>query len=152
MYLTALREKVSQGDIFQSLVYRYVYQETQASDPMIRSRLIRAMLLTYDCEYDKPEAAYVYMAELRLLEEISKSTRGNVRSRRVFNAFPLETSSLLLDEYYVDFRRILRFDKTVIAESDLASNRVISITDTSRLALQQQMSVFFGFERDTSPE
>ncbi len=70
MYLPYLREEVSQGDIFGGLAYRYVYQEPLAPEPQIRSRIIRAMLLTYDCEYDKPEAAYVYMGEVRPLERV----------------------------------------------------------------------------------
>ena len=110
--------------------------------------MIRAMLLTYDCEYDKPDAAYVYMGEVRPMNEISASTRGNVRSHKVLYTFPLLVHSELPDESYVDFRRILRFDKNTIAQSSLASQRIVSVTDTAREALQQQMALFFGFDRE----
>lgn len=148
MYLAELREEVSQGDIFQDLVYQYITQDAQDPEPRILSRVLRAMLLTYDCEYDKRDAAFVYVGELRPLEEISASTRGHVRSRRVLNTFSLETHERLPEEFYVDFRRILRLTKSAVAQSSLSGNRVVSLSDTSRLALQQQMSLFFGFERD----
>lgn len=148
MYLPSLREEVSQGDIFNDLVYRYIYQEPSDPDPQIESRVIQAMLLTYDCEYDKPDAAYIYMGEVRPMNEISASTRGHVRSHRVLYTFPLLVHRNLPDESYIDFRRILRFDKNTIAQSSLTSQRVVSVTDTAREALRQQMALFFGFNRE----
>ncbi len=145
MYLPIRREEVSQGDIFDGLVYQYVYQEPDASEPAIRARVIRAMVMTADCEYDKPNSAYVYMREVRPLEEISTGTRGNVRSRRVFYTFPLEPRDQLPEESYVDFRRILRFDKNVIVANQ--QHRLLSLTDIARTALQEQVSLFFGLAR-----
>ena len=147
MYLAALREEVSQGDIFDGLLYQYVYQEPSAPEPTIRSRVIRAMLITADCEYDKPNSAYVYLGEVRPLSEISLGTQGNVRSRRVFYTFPLEPHPRLPEESYVDFRRILRFDKNLIAADNLNQQRSLSLTDIARTALQEQVSLFFGLAR-----
>lgn len=147
LYLPALREEISQGDIFDGLIYQYVYQESSAPEPVIRSRVIQAMLITADCEFDKPSSAYVYLGEVRPLSEISVGTRGNVRSRRVFYTFPLEPHDNFLEECYVDFRRILRFDKSRLAASHLNQQRLLSLTDTARTALQEQLSVFFGLAR-----
>jgi hypothetical protein len=147
MYVPALREEVSQGDVFDALVYRYVYQESAESEPKILERRIRAMLLSYDCEYDKLDAANVYMGEVRAMAEFDSSTVGNVRKYKVFNVFPLAVAPGLLEETYVDFRRIYRFAKTDIAQASTSRHRLVSLTDVARLALQQQMSLFFGFQR-----
>jgi len=149
MYLPSLREEVSQGDVFDALAYRYVYQRPDAPEPEIMVRVIRAMLLTADCEYDKPISAIVYVGEVRLMSEISPSTVGNVRAHKTYYAFPLEAHGSGLEESYVDFRRIFRFDKNLIAASASASGRILSLNDTARLALQEQLSLFFGLERET---
>ena len=145
MFLPTLREEISQGDVFDGLVYRYVYDEPSAPEPVLRSRVIRAMLITADCEFDKPGSAYVYLGEVRPLSEISPGTRGNVRSRRVFYTFPLDLNDALPEESYVDFRRILRFDKGRVGLAD--PTRLLSLTDVARMALQEQIALFFGLAR-----
>lgn len=82
------------------------------------------------------------------MQEVTASTRGNVRSFKVLYTFPLEIHSELSEEFYVDFRRILRFEKNIMTQSSLANHRVVSLTDEARSALQQQMSLFFGFDRE----
>lgn len=147
MYLPTSREEISQGDVFDSLLYRYVYDEPTTPKPVLRSRVIRAMLITADCEFDKPGSAYVYLGEVRPLSEISPGTRGNVRSRRVFYTFPLDLNDALPEESYVDFRRILRFDKGRITRGLADPTRLLSLTDTARMALQEQLALFFGLAR-----
>ncbi len=148
MYLSSLRADVSQGDLFDTLVYRYVYQRSDAPEPEIMAREIKAILLTADCEYDKPAASFVYVGEVRPMSEISPSTVGNVRARKTYYTFPLAAHGAVLEESYVDFRRILRFDKKLIAASASEGHRVLALDETARLAMQEQLSLFFGLERE----
>lgn len=148
MYLPELQTEVSQGDIFRDIHYRFIIQDNQNSEPRMSSRTLNAMLLTYDCEYDKPQSGFVYVGEIRPLSEISLQTRGNVRNFKVMNAFPLQTNELLNEESYIDFRRILRFDKNMISEYSLNKHRILLLTEDARLALQLHVAMFFGFRRN----
>ena len=54
MYLQELRGEVSQDDIFERLPIAYA-----TSVGRLESLDIRAILLTYDCEYDKPSTKLI---------------------------------------------------------------------------------------------
>lgn len=106
-----------------------------------------AILLTHDCEYDKSANSSVLLAEIRDLSEVVLGSQGHIRQYRTRNTFYLEAIEDHLPESYVDFRRITRLPKTVIASLANNSNRIASLSDDSRLALQQQIAAFFGYGR-----
>lgn len=143
MYLDQLHPKVSQGDIFDSLPLSHV-NWGMPPQPVLRS--VRAILLTYDCEYDKPNCAFVLVAEVKPLSLIPENGRGNVRKNRVARSFYLPPQGEL-EESYVDFRHIGILDKRIVEDSSAAGNRLFSLTEESVLALQEQLYGFLGYER-----
>ena len=142
MFLQELRGEVSQGDIFDSLPIAYVRQEARR----LTALNTRAMLMTYDCEYDKPSTKLVMAAGTFPLSEVPADRRGNVRKNKVFSTFYLEASSRL-EESFVDFRYMGLLEKAVAAEEAQAGQRLISLNDEAQLAVQEQLSAFFGYGR-----
>jgi len=76
------------------------------------------------------------------------SNQGHVKSGRVHSAFFLEQRSPMFGSGYIDFRRIYRFSKKYVASEASNGKRIASMTNEAQLALQQQLSLFFGVPRD----
>ena len=142
MFLQELRGEVSQGDVFDSLPIAYVCQEVRR----LTAVSTRALLLTYDCEYDKPSTKLVMVAGIFPLSEVPADKRGNVRKNKVFSTFFLE-AFFLLEESFVDFRYMGLLEKAVVTEEAQARQRLASLSDEAQLALQEQLSAFFGYGR-----
>ncbi|MDQ2799403.1 MAG: hypothetical protein M3Y13_07145 [Armatimonadota bacterium] len=83
MYLDELRGEVSQGDVFDSLpLVNAVHHAGPTS-----SESSRAILLTYDCEYDKSSTRFVVGAAVFPLTDVPTERRGNVHRNKVFSTF-----------------------------------------------------------------
>ncbi len=142
IYLQEMRGEVNQGDVFDSLSLSYITQEDRLRT---YSEAVRAMLLTYDCEYDKASTRFVMVAQVFRLDEVPADRQENVR-KKVFSTFYLEAADDLA-ELFVDFRFIGRLDKAIVAERAQAGHRLVSLSDEAQLALQEQLSAFFGYGR-----
>ena len=142
MFLQELRGEVSQGNIFDSLPISCVRQEARR----LTALNTHAMLMTYDCEYDKPSTKLVMVAGIFPLSEVPADRRGNVRKNKVSSTFYLEASSRL-EESSVDFRYRGLLEKAIAAEEAQAKQRLISLNDEAQLAVQEQLSAFFGYGR-----
>ena len=112
MYFQELRGEVSQGDVFDSLPIAYIRQGAEHS-AVINTR---AMLITYDCEYDKPSTKLVMIAGIFALAEVPADRRGNVRKNKVFSTFHLEATEMQ-QESFVDFRYMGLLEKGVVTEA-----------------------------------
>lgn len=143
MYLAALRGEVSQGDIFDDLPSVYIQQAG------LRSKVqnTRAILLTHDCEYDKPRTETVVVAEVWPLSDVNNSSQGYIRQNRVLSTFYLEAYGDAFPESYVDLRNVSRVEKRLVAERAQIGKRLLCLTDDARLALQRQIALFFGLDR-----
>ena len=140
MYLEKLSGEISQGDIFERLPFAPVADGQGPGEV----RLVSAILLTQDCEYDKPSTTSILIAEVLPLSVIASGSQGNVRKNRVASAFYLPPHASL-PESYVDSRTISRVTKSLIAEAQ-DENRLLSLTEEARLALQRQIAGFFGYD------
>ncbi len=107
---------------------------------------ISSMLVTYDCEYDKPSTKLVLVAGVFPLAEVPAERRGNVRKNKIFSTFYLEAAGSAV-ESFVDFRYLGLLEKAVITEEAQSGRRVISLNEEAQLALQEQLSTFFGYGR-----
>jgi hypothetical protein len=143
MYLDQLQEKVSQGDIFDGLPLSHVAWGTP---PHSSLRYVRAILLTYDCEYDKPNCKFVPVAEVKPLSLVPENGRGNVRKNHVARSFYLQPQGGL-EESYVDFRHVGVLDKRIVEDAFVGGRRIFSLDEDSVLALQEQLYGFLGYER-----
>lgn len=158
MYEPRARSEVSQGDVFSEVPINYTLLDLDghlATDddgntlpPQIR--MCKAIILNRDCDYDK--SAWVIVAEVRSLEEIAPGHRGNVRKYRALNTFYLEAVDGVIDESYVDFRRIDRINKAIVENLAAQGNRMLSLTDDGRDALRTQIAMFFGLTAEELSE
>jgi hypothetical protein len=140
MYLDTVRAEVSQGDIFGRLPL------ASAEGGGAALRLACVMLLTQDCEYDKPSTVSVLVAEILPLSGVAAGSQGNVRRNRVASAFYLSPHAIL-PESYVDIRAVGRVEKSLVAAEAEGGSRLLSLTEEARLALQRQVAGFFGYDR-----
>ena len=136
MYLDELRGEVSQGDVFDSLPLACA-RHPASGLPAVEEA--RALLLTYDCEYDKPSTRSVMVAAVFPLAAVPVERRGNVRNNRVFSTFYLLPHADF-DEAFVDFRHIGQIEKTIVAERAGDGKRLASLSAEAQLALQEQLS------------
>lgn len=142
MYLQELRGEVSQGDIFDDLSIVYATQ----GGGRFASTAMRSLLVTYDCEYDKPSTKLVMAAGIFSLADVPADRRGNVRKNKVFSTFYLEATDHS-EEAFVDFRYMGLLERALGAGEAQARWRVISLNDKAQLALQEQLSSFFSYGR-----
>lgn len=143
MYEPQLRDQVSQGDIFDDVPITYVTFQDGAT-PISNTYPKRAMMLTWDCEHDKAINQWVMVAEIYALSDVTPTNQNHIRGYRVKNAFYLKECDAF-PESYVEFRHIDRLHKIMLQVRSAEGKRIASLTDESRLALQQHLSVFFGF-------
>jgi len=141
-YHLELRGEVSQGDVFESLPIVHVRQEFRRLAVITTA----AMLITYDCEYDKPSTKLVSAAGVFPLVDVPADRRGNVRKNKVFSTFYLAATDRL-EESFVDFRYAGLLEKALVADEAQAGHRTTSLNDQAQLALQEQLSAFFGYGR-----
>jgi hypothetical protein len=147
MYLHTLRSEISQGDVFENVSLLSIAEIATSTELAVQLRVGRAILLTHDCEYDKPANVSVAIAEVRDLSELSSGNQGHIRQYRTRNTFYLEAFENHLLESYVDFRRITPLPKPALALLADNGQRIVSLTDETRLALQRQIAIFFGYGR-----
>ena len=132
MYEPQLRLEISQGDIFDAVPIPYVSQHPETGTFVTEVRLVRAMMLTHDCEFDKPQNGWVIMAEVRPLAEIAQGSHGHIRAYKAFNTFYLAEHHASITESYVNFRSIDRLNKSMLGQMP----KIASLTDKARLSLQ----------------
>jgi hypothetical protein len=100
-YERRLRPHISQGDIFADL--RFAWLNLAGEEPSILLEQHPGVLLTYDCEYDKPHARFVLAARVRLLSDFVAGEHGNIKRGRVRRLFHLPPSMPNSPEAVVDF-------------------------------------------------
>ena len=142
MYLEEPSAEVSQGDIF----VRLPLVSVDDSQGQLQIQRVPAILLTQDCEYDKPSTLTVLIAGILTLSGVPPGSQGNVRKNRVASAFYLPPHADF-PESYVDIRAIGRVAKSLIVSEAMTGNRLLSLTEEARLALQRQVAGFFGYDR-----
>jgi len=81
MYLQELRGEVSQGDTLDDLPIVYATQ----GGGRFASTAMRSLLVTYDCEYDKPSTKLVMAAGIFSLADVP-ATGAGTSARTRFSA------------------------------------------------------------------
>ncbi len=92
----------------------------------------RAVLLTYDCEIDKPSAKFMTFALVRPLDpRMPDGDKATIRENRKFACFYFPGEAAGAPEAYVDFRRL----STVGIDLVKSANRILRLSDQWRKAL-----------------
>lgn len=117
-------------------------------DVVVRSAKAFGVLLTQDCELDKPRA----MLSFALIRLIDKSQHVDdievMRNRRKYRSFYLEeqTEEPAFPKAYVDFGRLTTIHPDAVRQAD----RVLSMSDDVRDALREDFIEFMTLEREAS--
>jgi len=140
-YLASVRSEISQGDIFEGItVFRPGLDGVPPSPP---TEVVRGLLVTHDCEFDKPRTRYCVIAQVRSLVSVDGGTQANVRQNRVLSAFFLPALRDAMPDSFADFRDISSVLKDELIRLDANALRVVSLDDAAREALQEQLVRFF---------
>jgi hypothetical protein len=103
--------------------------------PIIAScRRAKALLLTYDCEIDKPAVKNWIVAPVVPLAEIPGSAQTDVKKNKVFSFLYLPKYRDILDESVLVLNHLTTLDKTFIQSGE----RIASLSDIGRRALYAQ--------------
>lgn len=151
-YENSIRPEISQGDIFLGLIFAE-WKLTQENTPvLVNAPKYPGMLLTHDCEYDKPTSQFVLIARILPLSGVSIDTQGNIRKNRIVASFYLPAQEQAdFPECYVDLRQMERVTKRSIQAVEHEGQRILSLTEDSRELLQYSIAAFFGVDRQGRP-
>src|SRR5437763_11774236 len=130
-YLAEPRETVSQGDLFGEVTFARVVATGEVCT--FSTDRYPAMLLSHDCEYDKPRVEFVLMARVRPLAHLAESSRGNVRTGGTISTFYLPPRDPRLPEAFVDFEHVVPVSKAEVSRLATAAHRIASLSDEGRL-------------------
>ena len=101
----------------------------------------RALVLTYDCEIDKPDAKYLTVALVRPLDSrMPDEQKALIRGGQVFASFHLPSLAAIGGESYVDFRRLACLSVDIVK----SAKRVASLSDIAWKAFLFQMIRFLS--------
>jgi hypothetical protein len=142
LYAPSLSEQVSQGDVFRQVADARV--EVSGEETRIVTGRSPSILLSFDCEYDKPRVDFVLIARVRPLAEVSRETAGNIRAGRMCAAFYLPRHSTDLPDSFVDLYHIVPVSKAEVQRLSDEGQRIASLSDDARLALQRQIAIYFS--------
>ncbi len=142
---TPLRQEISQGDIFLSIPFPII--RFQEGDITITHQACPGMLVTYDCEYDKKNVPVALLAQVRLLDPMPDSVKGNIRADRIIRNFPLVLCAEL-EESFVEFGNVASVPKVLLQHLSENGKRIASLDDQSRLRLQDRVAAFIGLGRN----
>lgn len=137
MFLPALRGEISQGDIFEGVD---IAEVLDGREDGYQGSVI---LLSHDCEFDKPNVDYVLVARVLPLDSTSSAAWGAIRTGQALNAIHLPGVGHH-PERFINLRFIHRLPKAVLIEAGVVGRRSISMSDDGRAALVAYIFRFFA--------
>lgn len=132
MYESELRDQLSQGDLFRDVLISEGVGEHQQSWNR------RVMVLSHDCEIDKPTCTSPLVVAVRALDDFPEEHRGLIRENRLYNGMYLEPGNGI-EEGFADFRFIHRMRREDLAEP----KKLASLTQEAREAMPAYLWRFF---------
>lgn len=136
MFQPGLRPEISQGDVFETLHAREVIGGKD--EDYVGS----AVLLSHDCEFDKPDHAYTLVARVIPIIGAPEPRWDAIRRGRTLNAIHLPAVGTAV-ESFIDLRYIHRLPKDDLRAAVAANGRVASMTDDGRAAIIAYLYRFF---------
>lgn len=154
------RAELSQGDIFELLPgahisypmtalfagpsaglyqaelhpYRDQFDDKNGTPVMASCKRTRAMLLTYDCEIDKPQIKNWTAAPVVPISFIPGPSHADIRKNKVFSLLHLPKHRDKLDESVLVLNHLTTLGKDFFGRA----SRVVSLSDLGRKALYLQ--------------
>jgi hypothetical protein len=137
LYALAPQSALSQGDILSDVPV------IELVGDIVSPRLATFVVLTHDCEIDKPSAESVICAPARSMAETPGGLAGDIRSGRVLRAMHLPATGALT-ESFIDFALIQRVSKLVLEDAIADGRRVAAMSDDGRKALTVNLFRYFA--------
>lgn len=99
-----------------------------------------ALILTHDCEIDKPQVVRWHICPVVPLERLRGETQDRAKRNRIYSMCFLPKFGNLKKDSFVDFNHI----STVSAELLRSAPRILSLSDLGRQALYAQFIRWFS--------
>lgn len=151
------RKEISQGDILELLPNSHLVpplialfsrsdglmacesgthpQFDQKAQAIVAScRRAKALLLTYDCEIDKPKVKNWIVAPIVPLSEIPGSAHSDIKKNKVFFLLYLPKYRDVLEDSVLVINHMTTLDREFVS----GANRIVSLSDIGRRALYAQ--------------
>lgn len=152
------REQSSQGDILESVAHIYLERPLLAlrkeAETIFRAeaepfsqfddkggqmvvatcKRQRAILITHDCEIDKPQVKRWLVCPVVPIVVLSSGNRDRARRNRVYSMLHLPQYRDVLPESFVDFNQITTLEGDFVK----GGKRLVSLSDIGRRALYSQ--------------
>jgi hypothetical protein len=136
MFTASPDERLCQGDIIEGIEV----VEAFATPP---SALWTVVVLTNDCDIDKPNHSVIQVARVVLLSVVDRGRAGDIRKGRVPAAMMLEAHDAL-EESFVDFRHIHRVERSRLLEALSKGLRRAAMSEDGRTALLYRLWLYFA--------
>lgn len=157
------REQASQGDILEFLPHIFLdlpltalneetettlrtvtepfssFDDANGQSVMATCKRQKAMLLSHDCEIDKPQVTRWIVAPVVPILKLKPANRDRVRRNRIFTMFHLPKYRELLPESFVDFNQLT----TLSSEFVRNAQRIVSLSDVGRRGMYAQFVRWF---------
>jgi hypothetical protein len=148
-YYQAIEARPSQGDILElsphsrlTFPLHYVSVSTEGfhslataptENALAQVRLQRALLLTPDCELDKPATRFWHVCPIHELSSLNSNDQGNIRKNKIVKYLFLPAHEGM-PESFVDLSWITTLESVIIGDT----TRIFTLSDLSRGALYMQ--------------
>lgn len=146
MYRETPQDTPTQGDIYDNCpsvaIGAPIEGEYNTATASVEKK--RVIIITHSCEYEKPQSTYVLVATVRPLSDFNPEQYDSIRNNQVYNLYWLSVHPSMSVEQCVDLRTIRRVHKRLFDPIASKLDKLVSLTKVSRLALQDQISQFFG--------
>lgn len=135
-FYQAPSEEFSQGDIFEVLPHALITGPLEHvegnTDPVVSEcKRDRAILLTHDCDIDKPLLRSWLICPVHRLDTVPKGMQGDIKKNRAFAFLHLAQHRDTLPASFVDFRHVTALSPDVVR----SAKRLASLSDTGKKAL-----------------
>lgn len=110
------------------------FDDTAGQDVMARCKRARAIVLTHDCEIDKPQIVRWHLCPVVPLYKLKPDNQDKVKRNRIYSMFFLPQYGDILIDSFVDFNQI----STVGRDFIKSGKRLLSLSDFGRQGLYAQ--------------
>jgi hypothetical protein len=110
------------------------FDNNAGQNVIAKCKQTKAIILTHDCEIDKPQATHSHLCPVVPLSKLKPETQDRVKRNRIYSMFFLPRYGEVLPDSFVDFTRI----STVGMDFIKGGKRIVSLSDQGRYGLYAQ--------------
>lgn len=154
-YYQALDPKPSQGDIIEIAPHArlldplsYLHRSpsglsigpASTKEAVAEARNLLAVILTPDCELDKPSTRFWLIAPLHPISSLMAQDQGNIRKNKVLKYLHVPANPPHIPEAFIDLATITTVEAGLLRKA----KRLVTLSDSTRAALYLQQMRWFS--------